>query len=325
MEVCTVCPHQNDCLNTGACLDELNAPRIAANQFPQRMTPAQANRFMEALRAGRTLRRICGGGSLGPPIASLDKFRKHCSLYPEWGAIASRLARINAKASDSLKAWRKGKYAPFCKSGRHAMVGDNVVTSKVCDSRYCKACWLERSQRPMTAEEITATKDALSKGWTTRKITEGIPIGGGPRDRNVVIVSRKAFFAQRKHDPEFALFVKHATAGNTKRGQQIRHSRIHTVAARDSNNDYYKIRDMIPERNPHRDDIVARIFEDILNSSLRREDVPSRIDHYVSEMNRLYPTKFAKFGDSPLVSLDEVMFDEGTATRGDTVSRSLWD
>ena len=99
MEVCTVCPHQNDCLNTGACLDNLNAPAIAARQFPQRMTPAQANQFMEALRAGRTLRRICGGESSGPPIASVSKFRKHCSLYPEWGAQAERLAKKNQHAA----------------------------------------------------------------------------------------------------------------------------------------------------------------------------------------------------------------------------------
>jgi hypothetical protein len=39
----------------------------------------------------------------------------------------------------------------------------------------------------------------------------------------------------------------------------------------------------------------------------------------------MFPTKFAKFCDSPLVSLDEVMFDDGSATRCDTVSRGLWD
>jgi hypothetical protein len=94
---------------------------------------------------------------------------------------------------------------------------------------------------------------------------------------------------------------------------------------RQQNNDYHTIRDLIPTSNPHRDDIVARIFEDILSGSLRREDVPSRINRYVGEMNRLYPTKFAKFGDGALLSLDEVMFDGGTATRGDTVSRGLWD
>lgn len=37
------------------------------------------------------------------------------------------------------------------------------------------------------------------------------------------------------------------------------------------------------------------------------------------------PTKFRKFGDSLLVSLDEQFFDDGTATRGATVSCGLWD
>ena len=53
--------------------------------------------------------------------------------------------------------------------------------------------------------------------------------------------------------------------------------------------------------------------------------MPSRIKIYVAELKRLYPTKYAKFGDARLVSLDEVMFDDGTATMGDTVSRGLWD
>jgi hypothetical protein len=35
--------------------------------------------------------------------------------------------------------------------------------------------------------------------------------------------------------------------------------------------------------------------------------------------------EFAKFGNSLLVSLDEVLFDSGTTTRGDNVSHGLWD
>jgi hypothetical protein len=93
---------------------------------------------------------------------------------------------------------------------------------------------------------------------------------------------------------------------------------------RDNNNDYYNIRGMIPERNPHRDDIVARIFEDLLGGSLGREDVPGRVKVYIAELNKLYPTQYRKFGDSLLVSLDEVLFEDGSTTRGDTVSRGLW-
>ena len=74
---------------------------------------------------------------------------------------------------------------------------------------------------------------------------------------------------------------------------------------RDDNNDYYKIRAIIPESNPFRDDIVARIFDDMLSGRLNRGELPTRIKTYVAEFNRLFPTKFAKFGDSQLLSLDE--------------------
>jgi hypothetical protein len=39
----------------------------------------------------------------------------------------------------------------------------------------------------------------------------------------------------------------------------------------------------------------------------------------------MLPIKHRKFGSARLVSLDEVLFEDGSATRGDTVSRGLWD
>ena len=62
-----------------------------------------------------------------------------------------------------------------------------------------------------------------------------------------------------------------------------------------------------------------------MTGNLKREEVGPRVQTYVAAHNRMFPTKFAKFGDSALVSLDEVMFDERTTTRGDTISRGLWD
>jgi hypothetical protein len=82
---------------------------------------------------------------------------------------------------------------------------------------------------------------------------------------------------------------------------------------------------MLPANFPGRNDVVSDIFEAMLEGSLRREDVKVRIQSYITAHNRMFPTKFAKFGNSPLLSLDEVMFDEGSTTRGDTVSRGLWD
>jgi hypothetical protein len=54
---------------------------------------------------------------------------------------------------------------------------------------------------------------------------------------------------------------------NNSRGQRIRYTRVRTAAVRDERNDYCTIRTMIPEANPHRDDIVARIFEDKIGGS----------------------------------------------------------
>jgi hypothetical protein len=71
--------------------------------------------------------------------------------------------------------------------------------------------------------------------------------------------------------------VKNAVAGNSARGRKIRYTRLHTATVRDNNNDYYKIRDMIPEQNPLRNDIVARIFEDLLSGTLKRDDVTARV------------------------------------------------
>jgi hypothetical protein len=103
MDACSQCPHSKDCLKVGSCLDDLNAPFIASRQFPRHMTPGQANEFMAVLREGKTIRRITGAGKLGPAIVSLTKLKKHCALYPEWGAEVTRLARVNAKAADSFK------------------------------------------------------------------------------------------------------------------------------------------------------------------------------------------------------------------------------
>jgi hypothetical protein len=74
-----------------------------------------------------------------------------------------------------------------------------------------------------------------------------------------------------------------------------------------------------------RDDIAQSIMLALLEGSLQRNEVRARVRQFVADHNRMFPTKFAKFGDSPLVSLDQVLFDSGTATRGDTVSRGLWD
>ena len=113
--------------------------------------------------------------------------------------------------------------------------------------------------------------------------------------------------------------------GSRLLGQRLRYQRRRSAEKRDQANDYYQIRSMLPATFPDKDDVVGAIFEDLLTCILKREEVKPRVQAYIVAHNRMFPTKYAKFGDSPLVSLDEVLFDDGTATRGDAVSRGLWD
>lgn len=172
---------------------------------------------------------------------------------------------------------------------------------------------------------VDVIKEKIVRGASISEITQGWPTGGGERNSSLILAPPNKFASLRRTNPEFDQFIRERIKGNNSRGQRIRHTRVRTAAVRDDNNDYYKIRDLIPESNPNRDDIVARIFEDLLGGTLKREDVPARVGVYIAELNKLYPTKYAKFGNSRLVSLDEVMFEDGSTTMGDTVSRGLWD
>ena len=82
---------------------------------------------------------------------------------------------------------------------------------------------------------------------------------------------------------------------------------------------------MVPERLANRDDIAASMLEDLVSGRLRRDQVRLRLPEYISIQNTVFPVMYRKFGNSRLVSLDEVMFEGGTTTRGDTVSHGLWD
>jgi hypothetical protein len=41
------------------------------------------------------------------------------------------------------------------------------------------------------------------------------------------------------------------------------------------------------------------------------------VQTYIAQHNRMYPMKYAEFGDSPLRSVDEVKFDGCSTTKGD--------
>jgi hypothetical protein len=141
-DACSQCPHTNDCLKMGSCLDEVNARYLAEhrNQFPRLMTSAQASIFMARLRAGETVRRMTSGSKkIGKALVPHNKYKNHCSAYPQWGAEADRLAKINAKAGDvgkSVNSPKRKQTQEVCLKGLHQMKGDicrgKVVVETIC-------------------------------------------------------------------------------------------------------------------------------------------------------------------------------------------------
>jgi hypothetical protein len=202
-----------------------------------------------------------------------------------------------------------------CKRG-HSLVGARIYMKLGYPYRFCLECRKIREERggilrPEMAKKI---KVALARGATITSFT-----ASGQPD---YLVKHITFKAYRRTDPEIDALTQNIISTAHIRSQKLRWVRVRNAEVRDQNNDYHKIMAMLPSNHPERDAIVSAIFEDLLSGALQRQ---ARIHSYVTAHNRMFPTKFAKFGNGPLVSLDEVLFDDGRATRGDTVSRGLWD
>jgi hypothetical protein len=272
---------------------------------------------MIALRTGATLR------TFGVKAHRLDAYFK---AHPDYAEEARPLIEANNKAARRRKGDRL-RCTTHCRAGLHLMTGDNVKICGTDGRKRCRACRRVAAVNPppMRSALVEKVKRAFQQGCTVGQIIHGRPAGGGSVDSSLKIVDPAVFYRYRRENPEFDRFIIGNIANNDSRGQKLRYQRARNNTVRDQNNDYYKVRAMLPASFPDKDDVVSDIFEAMLAGSLRREDVKARVQTYIAAHNRMFPTKFAKFGDSPLVSLDELMFEDGSATRGDTVSRGLWD
>jgi hypothetical protein len=311
-------------------LDQSRADKCRAAQLkwrgkPPGIPPEMAAEFMEKLKAGSTVRKLTGGGALGPPVVSYDRFKKHCELHPVWAAEAWRVSKKNVLVL-------KGSHyrdRTHCIHG-HPLVGDNLYVFYISPGRpqrKCRACRkVTAAYAPPMADDIAdRVKNALEGGASLSQITNGRPVGGGKRNPKLIITSFKIIRRHRRENPDFNQFVVSAISDSVGVGLRVRYGRRRNAAKREQANDYHSIRAMLPANFPDKDDVVGAIFEELLTGALKRENVEGRLRSYIAAHNRMFPTKYSKFGNSPLVSLDEVLFDDGSTTRGDTVSRGLWD
>ncbi|MGN8547827.1 hypothetical protein ACQPTN_24890 [Bradyrhizobium sp. 13971] len=276
--------------------------------------------MLTAFREGKTLRTFS---------MTKGRLEAYFASHPEYAAEVRPLLEANRKAADERKR-SQFRLMTHCKRG-HTLDDAHVYINKGYRNRACIHCRALRGKQllTMSPETTKKVKLALLNGATVGQIIQGKPPGGGKRDPSLRIVDPQRLAGSRRLDPELDQFIIEATANNSARGQQLRYAkaraRVQSAAKREEANDYYKILAMLPANFPDRDDVVSRIFESLLDGSLRREDVRSRVKFYIAEHNRLFPTKYAKFGDSPLVSLDQALFEDGSGTIGDRVALGLWD
>jgi hypothetical protein len=153
----------------------------------------------------------------------------------------------------------------------------------------------------------------------------GNPTGGGPRDRSLVILNCAAFYRYRRDNPVFDRFVLAAIEERIRVSNPILCVAVGTFKYEWDPRDYHRIRAMLPESFPDKDVVINEVIVSLLEGRLDRSQIAARIRWYVSDYNRMFPTKYAKFGNQQLLSLDEALFEDGTTTRGDTVSHGLWD
>jgi hypothetical protein len=156
----------------------------------------------------------------------------------------------------------------------------------------------------------------------TARIISGSPISGFTKGSGY-LVKFSTLARYRRENAEFGRLITEAISDRVHRAAtpvEVGSFRYEWNPA-----DLHAIPAMLPDHFPGKDDVVQSIFLALVEGRLDRSQVERHVRRFVREYNRQHPTKFAKFGNSLLVSLDEQIFDDGTTTRGDTVSRGLWD
>jgi hypothetical protein len=326
LKTCSHCPHQNDCMKLGRCLDDINAQYLAThpNQFPRLMTPAQAITFMIRLRGGESVRRMTNGGKLGKPVCSAEKLKRHRAAYPEWGAEAKRLATVNARAADPLKSPKL--YMRLCKYG-HELDRGRIYFRYGYECRRCQKCDKLRNDRAgiIRPEALAKATMALRNGVTVNQIVRGFPMGGGRRNPSLILMNSAAFYRYRRDNPEFNRLVLDEIEKRITSSNPVLEVAAGTFKYEWNPADHQLIKSMLPEHLPDKDAVINEVIVSLLEGRLDRSQIATKIRWYVSDYYRMFPMKYAKFGNSPLISLDEKLFEDGATTRGDAISRGLWD
>lgn len=273
---------------------------------PKGLSEEKAARMMAALREGRTLRLF------GVKAPRLDTYFK---AHPEYAQEALPLIGANAMAAHL----RKGAHIrnkTHCINGHSFAEHGRVAMHKGWKTRQCRACEVMRYHRggvikPEVLQKVTA------------RIISSSPINSFTKGGPNYLVKFSTLARYRRENSEFGRLVTEAISDRVYRA--LPPVAVGTFRYESNPADLRAIPAMLPDHFPGKNDVVQSIFLALVEGRLDRGTLERHLRRFVREYNRQYPTKYAKFGDCPLLSLDEALFEDGTATRGDNVSRGLWD
>jgi hypothetical protein len=230
--------------------------------------------------------------------------------WPVQKTEAWRISKVDAGIGKGSRL----RNLTHCKHG-HSLADARVYYQAGYIKRDCRTCWKIRGRLGgiIKPEALVKVKVALQSGATIGQIIQGKPLGGGPANRLLKIVDAGALYRYRRENPDFDEFVAAKIAGNNSRGQKIRHARARTRIARRIAEadaaDYRAVLAMVPAHFPEQNkfDVVNSVVEDLLSFKIARSQVRERVAFYVVAYNRMFPTKYAKFGKSKLVCVPKTV------------------
>lgn len=159
-------------------------------------------------------------------VVPMSRFRVHCGLQPAWAKQVAMLNKVNVSRKKRENSGMRRRTQEFCYKGLHRMTGDNLIIINAIGHRRCKICADAASAgRPMPPEKVEEIRAAAVAGATFQQMCNGIPAGGGRRDRSLIITTSKKLQRQRKLDPEFDAFVSKHFKANCFIGQLLRHNK----------------------------------------------------------------------------------------------------
>lgn len=319
-------------LATASHADKIRAGLSKWRAAPPGLPAAAADEFMNKLKAGNTIRMLTALSTDPGFICSYARFKTHCDLNAIWGEEAWRVSRANMNRLKSVN--NRLRKSATCRAGLHPMTGDNL-RYRSRGTRVCVACERVAGKRvptPLTEalKEKIRAMFASGRPVTVSLITHGkTPGGGGKRVKPIAIP--KDFYHARATDPLFDRFIIEATVGSGSLGQRLRHAkaraRVERAKSEQDARDYFAVLAMIPHWFPEQDkyDVVNEVTLELDTGKITRDQLRDRVSFHMKEANKMFAPKFSKFGNSQLLSLDALAFEDGTTTIGDSVSRGLWD